>query len=35
MSFWGFTYVQELKLKGKYSKNYVKILRETKLHKDI
>lgn len=34
MSFCVFTYFQELKHKGKYFKNYAKILRETKLDKD-
>lgn len=34
MSFWIFRDLQELKHKGKYSKNYAKILRETKLDKD-
>lgn len=34
MSFWTFTDFQELKHKGKYSKNYSKILRETKLDED-
>lgn len=35
MRFWRFTGLEELKLKGKYAKNYVKILREAKPDKDI
>lgn len=35
MSFWRFTDLEEPKLKGKYSKNYVKILGEAKPDKYI